>query len=61
MIKLMGYYIFLAVILFAPWVVNAVKLVDCDFESPYKCEAIHAIGVFIPPASYVTVWFGTDS
>lgn len=44
-----------------PYVWNAVKLVSCDFESDYRCEAIHGIGVIIPPASIVTVWFADDS
>ncbi len=44
----------------APYFINAYKLVDCDFASPYKCEAIHGIGVVIPPAAFVTVWFASD-
>jgi len=44
-----------------PWIWNAVKFVGCDFESDYKCEAIHATGVFIPPAAYITVWFDSDN
>ncbi len=51
----------MAVILTAPWVINAVKLSNCDFESNYKCEVVHLIGVVIPPASWITVWFDTDS
>ena len=42
------------------WGWNAVKLASCDFESNYKCEAIHGAGLFIPPLSIVTVWFGDD-
>ena len=44
----------------APYFWNAYKLAGCDFESPYKCEAIHGIGVIIPPAAFVTVWFADD-
>jgi len=46
------------VLLAAPWVVNAVKFIECDFEpsNNYKCEVVHGIGVFIYPASIVTVW-----
>ena len=40
------------------WISNIVKFVGCDFEASYKCEAIHAIGLF-PPASVVTVWLDT--
>lgn len=46
-------------ILVVLWVFNFVKLTRCDFESPWKCEAIHGIGLF-PPIQVLTVWFGTD-
>ncbi len=46
---------------FLPYVWNGVKLANCDFESPYKCEAIHGIGVVVPPSSIITVWFEDDS
>lgn len=39
------------------WIVNIVKLVQCDFEAPYKDEIIHTIGLVVPPTSVVTVWF----
>lgn len=42
------------------WGINAYKFVNCDFEANYKCEAIHATGVFIPPSSVLTVWFESD-
>lgn len=51
----------LLVILFTPWLVNGYKFTQCDFESDYKCEAIHGVGVFIPPSSLLTMWFGHDS
>jgi len=47
-------------LLITPWIWNAAKFASCDFESNYKCEAIHGIGVFVPPAAYVTVWFDDD-
>jgi len=43
-----------------PWAWNAKKLASCDFESNYKCEAIHGVGLVFPPASIVTVWFDDD-
>lgn len=43
-----------------PWPLNAYKLSQCDFEADYKCEVLHTIGVFVPPAALITVWFGTD-
>ena len=55
------YLLLLFALLATPWVWNVAKFVDCDFESDYKCEAIHGIGVVIPPASYITVWFADDS
>ena len=42
------------------WVVNVYQFVNCDFESDYECEVIHAVGVVLPVASAVTVWFDTD-
>ena len=42
------------------WVWNAAKLASCDFESNYKCEAIHGAGLIVPPLSIVTVWFDDD-
>ena len=38
------------------WIVNLVKLLNCDFEGPWKEEIIHAIGL-IGPAAGITVWF----
>jgi hypothetical protein len=43
-----------------PYLYNGYKLAGCDFTSNYKCEVIHAIGVIIPPAALVTVWFDDD-
>lgn len=37
------------------WCYNLVELTECDFEAPYKCEAVHGIGLF-PPAAVVTAW-----
>ena len=42
------------------WVWNAVKLASCDFESNYRCEALHVIGLVVPPLSIITVWFDDD-
>ena len=41
------------------FVANAIKFSECDFVSPYRCEAIHGIGL-LPPAAIVTVWFDSD-
>ena len=45
-----------ALLLAGCWIGNVVKLVNCDFEAPYKGEVIHMIGL-IPAVSLVTVWF----
>lgn len=39
------------------WFLNAYKLCQCDFKSPFKGEVIHAVGVLFPIAAPVTVWF----
>lgn len=49
----------LLIAMFATWVLNVVKLTECDFEPNYECEVIHGIGL-VPMVSVVTVWFDTD-
>jgi len=44
----------------AAWCFNVAKLLDCDFETDYRCEVMHTIGVALPPLSVITVWFATD-
>ena len=43
-----------------PWIWNAVKLTNCDFDAPYRCEVVHGIGLTVPPSSIITVWFDDD-
>lgn len=53
-----GMMIFGAVVIFVVavgWVMNIVKLANCDFEAPYKCEVIHTVGL-IPPVGMITGW-----
>lgn len=45
------------IVTFISYIVNLVQLFNCDFASPWKDEIIHAVGVVIPFASIVTVWF----
>jgi len=40
---------------FTGWIKNVIKLSECDFEGPYKCEIIHAVGI-IPPVGAITGW-----
>lgn len=37
------------------WVVNLVKLLQCDFAEPWKDEIVHAIGL-IGPCAGITAW-----
>lgn len=57
----LGAFLLMLTILITPYIWNGVKFVNCDFKSDYKCEVVHGTGVFIPPASYITVWFDDDS
>ena len=41
------------------WVMNIYKLSECDFKAPYKCEAMHFIGL-IPPVGAFTGWMDFD-
>lgn len=43
------------VLMVVGWVKNVVKLSNCDFDAPYKCEIIHGVGV-IPMVGVVTGW-----
>jgi len=54
-------YIVVLIIICTPYVNNAYDLSQCDFEGDYRCEVIHGVGVVIPPASLVTMWFDNDS
>lgn len=49
-----------ALLVATPYIWNGYKLAGCDFESSYKCEVIHGVGVVIPPTAYITVWFDDD-
>jgi len=48
-------YVVIILVVGTGWVKNVIKLSDCDFESPYKAEVVHAIGL-IPPVGAVTGW-----
>ena len=51
-----AFIIIVIMVSFIHWCVNLKQGFECDFVSPYKCEAISAIGVFMPPASLITVY-----
>lgn len=42
------------------WVSNIYQLFKCDFESPYKAEAIRAVGIVVAPMGAVTGFFHID-
>lgn len=50
--------LFIFTLLVAFWMVNLVKLVNCDWDNSksWKGEVIHAIGL-AGPLSAITVWF----
>ena len=52
-------YLSFSLLMLGCWVGNFVKLLECDFESNYRCEAVHGIGLH-PVFALVTVWFETD-
>ena len=47
------------VVVWGGWAVNIYKLTQLDFESPYKAEAIRAVGL-IPPVGAVIAWFDIE-
>lgn len=47
--------LFVVILMFIGWGKNIYKLSECDFEAPYKCEVIHAVGI-IPPVGGVVGW-----
>jgi len=42
-------YFCVLVLLAAGWIMNLVAFCRCDFEAPYKAEAIRGVSVFVPP------------
>ena len=47
--------IIVLIIGFIGWVKNISKLIDCDFEAPYKTEVIRTVSL-IPVVGGVTGW-----
>ena len=41
---------------------NIWKTIQCDWTSQtsWKPEVVHTVGIVVPPASLITVWYGTD-
>jgi prepilin-type N-terminal cleavage/methylation domain-containing protein len=49
--------VLILVVFLGSYIGNIVKLFRCDFQAPYRGEFIHSIGVIVPPAAMVAVWF----
>lgn len=49
------FIVVLVLLIAVGWVKNIIKLSECDFESPYKAEVIHAAGL-MPPIGMITGW-----
>ena len=52
---MLAIYLAIIIIILTGWVKNIIKLSDCDFQSPYKAEVIHVIGI-VPPIGAITGW-----
>lgn len=48
-------YLLVITVIVVGWTKNIIKLANCDFEAPYKAEAIHLIGI-VPPIGAITGW-----
>lgn len=54
--KILGFvYLLIVVFVAGGWGTNLYKLVQLDFESPYKAEFIRSIGV-LPPIGMFVGW-----
>ena len=52
---MLAVYVAILLIIGTGWVKNLIKLTECDFESPYKAEVIHTVGL-VPPIGMITGW-----
>jgi hypothetical protein len=48
-------YLVILLLVAVGWIMNVIKLANCDFESPYKCEVVHTVGL-VPIVGAVTGW-----
>jgi hypothetical protein len=47
-ITLIAIFIIVGIMAISGYVMNIVKLTECDFEAPYKAEVIRSVGIPIP-------------
>ncbi len=52
--------VIIVVFILGSWIVNLYKFMQCDFDTPLRCEVIHGIGIFPPIAPFV-VFADTDN
>ena len=45
----------IVILIFGGWTMNLIKLIDLDFEAPYKAEVIRTAGI-IPPVGAIVGW-----
>jgi len=57
--KSLAFMAILVLFVIGSWIGNFVKLLDCDFQSDYKCEVVHTIGI-VPMLAPFTVWVDSD-
>ena len=41
------------------YISNIVKLVNCDFKPPYKCEVVRLAGL-VPPVGAIVGWISNE-
>lgn len=52
----------IAIAAFLGYTINAARLVvECDWEAPYRCEAVRGIGLVFPPVGAIVGYMGLDN
>lgn len=60
-VKLAGLaWIVIVFVLATGWCTNAYKLIQLDFEAPYKTEVVRSLALVIFPIGGVVGWFTFD-
>ena len=48
--------VIIVLFLLVGWILNIVKLCDCDFQTPAKEEVVRIIGIFVAPVGGIIGW-----
>ena len=48
--------VIIVLFLLVGWILNIVKLCDCDFQTPAKVEVVRIIGIFVAPVGGIIGW-----